>query len=124
MGDETGKEMPFTMDATVRIHYKRLRKFVKLIDCLIMDSKIHMIKNSTNEVIKKIIELNSSNEDKSFSNSVTSSWIIVKGNIKNDVLSFVPDKPTLTNIFEEIVYKSVKSVCAKHKKLVKSSELR
>lgn len=40
VGDESGKEMPFTTEATIRTHYKRLRKFVKYIDYLIIDAKL------------------------------------------------------------------------------------
>jgi dynein heavy chain len=47
VGDETGKEMPFTQEATIRTHYKRLHKFVRLVDYLVLDSKIDMMNNST-----------------------------------------------------------------------------
>ena len=40
VGDESGKEMPYTQEATVRTHYKRLKKFIKLIDFIIIDSKL------------------------------------------------------------------------------------
>lgn len=35
--------MPFTQEATVRTHYKKLMKFVKLVDYLLLESKIDMI---------------------------------------------------------------------------------
>ncbi|EGR31243.1 hypothetical protein IMG5_115030 [Ichthyophthirius multifiliis] len=52
VGDETGKEMPYTQEATIRTHYKRLNKFVRLVDYLIVDSKISMMNNSTQSIIK------------------------------------------------------------------------
>lgn len=53
VGDETGKEMPYTQEATIRTHYKRLSKFVRLVDYLIVDSKISMINNSTSAIVKR-----------------------------------------------------------------------
>lgn len=52
--------MPFTMEATIRTHFKRLNKFVRLIDYIILDSKVHMINNSTIDIIKKVEEFNTS----------------------------------------------------------------
>lgn len=34
MGDEVKKDMPFTQKATIKTHYKRLRKYVKIADYL------------------------------------------------------------------------------------------
>jgi len=50
VGDETGKEMPYTQEATIRTHFKRLNKFVRLVDYLIVDSKIAMINQSTSAI--------------------------------------------------------------------------
>jgi dynein heavy chain len=58
VGDETGKEMPFTQEATIRTHYRRLSKFVKLVDYLILDSKIHMLNNATHAITLDIEEMN------------------------------------------------------------------
>lgn len=46
VGDESGKDMPYTTEATIRTHYKRLRKFVKYIDYLIADAKMLMMTSS------------------------------------------------------------------------------
>ena len=39
IGDETGKDMPYTKQATIRTHQQRLRNLLKLIDYLIITSK-------------------------------------------------------------------------------------
>ena len=39
--------MPYTQEATVRTHFKRLKKFVKLIDFVIVDAKLSLINKST-----------------------------------------------------------------------------
>jgi dynein heavy chain len=43
VGDESGKEMPYTTEATIRTHYKRLRKFVKYVDYIVIDAKLQMM---------------------------------------------------------------------------------
>jgi len=53
VGDESGKEMPYTQEATIRTHYKRLNKFVRMVDYLILDSKISMINQSTSSIVKR-----------------------------------------------------------------------
>lgn len=35
--------MPYTTEATIRTHFKRLRKFVKYIDYIIIDAKLLMM---------------------------------------------------------------------------------
>ena len=52
IGGDSAKEMPYTQEATIRIHYKRLKKFIRLVDFLVMDSKIGMINNSLAKVDK------------------------------------------------------------------------
>lgn len=46
VGDETHKQMPYTQEATTRTHYKRLTKYIRLIDYMLMDSKLSLIQNS------------------------------------------------------------------------------
>ncbi len=54
IGDESNKEMPYTEEATIRTHYKRLQKFIKLSDYMIKNSKINLIKNGSNNILKNI----------------------------------------------------------------------
>ena len=42
-GDETNKEMPYTQEATIRTHYRKLKKFIKLIDYFLIDVKLTLI---------------------------------------------------------------------------------
>jgi dynein heavy chain len=45
VGDETHKQMPYTQDATTRTHYKKLAKYIRLTDYMVIDSKLKLIKN-------------------------------------------------------------------------------
>lgn len=52
MGDETHKQMPYTQEATTRTHYKKLAKYIRLTDYMIIDSKLRLITNSISNVLK------------------------------------------------------------------------
>ncbi|KAL4466850.1 hypothetical protein ABPG74_010447 [Tetrahymena malaccensis] len=121
VGDETGKEMPYTQEATIRTHYKRLNKFVRLVDYLIVDSKIQMINNSTSSIVRHIEDLNDSIGDKYQS---VNSMIIVEASNIGPELVFTPNRDILRKMFEEIISKSVQRICNKHKMLVNVQELR
>lgn len=51
--------MPYTQEATIRTHYKKLNKFVRLIDYLIIDSKRSMINLSTSSIVERNIFIKS-----------------------------------------------------------------
>lgn len=54
IGDETGKDMPYTKQATIRTHQERIRNLLKLTDYFIITSKtdlvINMIQFLTNTI--------------------------------------------------------------------------
>lgn len=56
VGDETHKQMPYTQEATTRTHYKKLAKYIRLTDYMIIDSKLRLIQNSIGNVLK-IVQL-------------------------------------------------------------------
>jgi len=58
VGDETGKEMPFTQEATIRTHNNKLYRFVKLVDYVVLRSKIVMVNRSTRKIVKFINDQN------------------------------------------------------------------
>ena len=55
VGDMSGKLMPHTQEAIIRTHYKRLAKFVRLVDYLIIDAKI-ILSYQSNIKIKDTIK--------------------------------------------------------------------
>ena len=58
VGDESHKDMPYTQEATIRTHYKKLKKFIKLIDYFLIDVKLTLISSSTTKVLKRIKRFN------------------------------------------------------------------
>ena len=58
VGDETNKEMPYTQEATIRTHYKKLRKFIKLVDYLILESKTSLLVNTSDKLNRTLQSYN------------------------------------------------------------------
>lgn len=52
VGDETHKQMPYTQEATTRTHYKKLAKYIRLTDYMMIDSKLKLITNSIYNVLE------------------------------------------------------------------------
>ena len=51
--------MPYTQEATLRSYYKRLRKFLKLLDYIIISSKTKIVLNGIQNMIEQISLKNS-----------------------------------------------------------------
>ena len=56
VGDETHKQTLYTQEATTRTHYARLVKYVRLIDYMLMDSKLSLINNSVSHALEIVRE--------------------------------------------------------------------
>ena len=46
--------MPYTQEATTRTHYKRLTKYIRLVDYILMDSKLELISKSIDRSLKVV----------------------------------------------------------------------
>lgn len=56
IGDESKKDMPYTQEATIKTHFRRLRKYTRLVDYLYLTSKLNMVNNSTKSFCKQLEE--------------------------------------------------------------------
>ncbi len=56
IGDEKNLDMPYTKEATLRIQQEKFKKFLKLVEFMIVDSKIKMMSESTQKIVRKIQE--------------------------------------------------------------------
>jgi dynein heavy chain, axonemal len=54
VGDETHKQMPYTQEATLKTHFRKLSKFVRLADFFILDARFKLINHAINFVIETI----------------------------------------------------------------------
>jgi dynein heavy chain len=56
VGDETHKQMLYTQEATTRTHYARLVKYIRLVDYMMMDSRLSLISNSVSKALEIVEE--------------------------------------------------------------------
>lgn len=54
VGDISNKQMPYTQEAIIRTHYKRLAKFIRLCDYQIIDAKMSLSIQSTQKVLRAV----------------------------------------------------------------------
>ena len=54
--------MPYTQEATIKTHYRKLRNFIKLIDYMLLDSKLNLARNGTNSLLEVILGMNRMND--------------------------------------------------------------
>ena len=57
-GDESHKAMPYTQEASIRTHYKRLARFIRLLDSMYQEAKLEIVKHT----LSKLIEILGSKE--------------------------------------------------------------
>ena len=113
IGDETGKDMPYTESATLRTHQIKIRNFIKLTDYLIINSKTELIVNMINSLLATVNEVNASyEEDKKGFGSL--SWVQVEVYEEEGELKFTPNSETFREELEEIVYGTLSQLCSEH----------
>ncbi|CAK72703.1 unnamed protein product (macronuclear) [Paramecium tetraurelia] len=130
VGDESGKEMPFTTEATIRTHYKRLKKFVKYLDYVIMDAKLQMMQNSVEHIVKQIRDFNEQYRQNLggkrkgyYGKGQPQCWIIVEAVGKGDNILFNPQREQLFKLFENLVSNSVIRITNRHKEMLSMPDL-
>ena len=79
--------MPFTQEATIKVHFLRLRKFVRLIDYLNTSSKLGLIKAEINTIRKTLGEF----QNVISSTSKKSNWMTCQLEVSNYKLEFMPN---------------------------------
>lgn len=121
VGDETNKEMPYTQEATIRTHFKRLHKFIKLIDYWVVGAKITLINFSSEILMRNIYDLNQAAiTKKSFR---FTSWIQLFVDEKQQQIVYNPSKEIAKKTIEDIVLKGSQRIINRHKPLIYLSEL-
>jgi len=108
IGDEQKKDMPYTQEATIKTHYKRLRRYVKLVDYVTFHSKCQMITHSTDVLSLHLDEFISKPL-----NQRGSPWLITKVTNTDDSLDFKPNQTQSLELLEDIVTEGVQSICTK-----------
>jgi len=90
---------------------------------VVLDSKIEMINNCTENIAQNIEDRNLNNgEDTSFHSNLAC-WLILDVDNLSNQLMYSPDRETLKKLFEDLISKSVIKICAKHKHMIKLEEI-
>lgn len=122
INNEPGKEMPYTQEATIRIHKKKLKKFIRLIDYLVIDAKLGMVNNSlakTDDFLKKshvAVATNLKN------NGGIYPTFVIKPEFQNGKMIFIPSIERLTKSVDEAIIKGLHYICDQSSMLVNSNE--
>lgn len=56
VGDETHKQMPYTQEATMRTHFKRISRYIRVVDLQSVDARLSLIARSL-RLIKEVTSL-------------------------------------------------------------------
>jgi len=128
VGDETNKEMPYTQEATIRTHQKKLRKFIKLIDYIFLEAKMNMIVNSI-EKLYQIIKLHNEGYEESLTvdyrqrrSKAGSSILIIEAGFQGTNVTYSPSREQAKFLFEDTINKMIALICGKHKQFLHESE--
>ena len=90
VGDMSNKQMPYTQEAIIRTHYKRLAKFVRLCDYQIIDAKVTLSYQS-NLKIKSAINYDYYSKDKKpLLRRQNQPLFVIKANFQERSLDFDP----------------------------------
>mmetsp|Transcript_44060 Transcript_44060/g.42673 ORF Transcript_44060/g.42673 Transcript_44060/m.42673 type:complete len:158 (-) Transcript_44060:739-1212(-) len=112
VGDETHKQMPYTQEATTRTHYKKLAKYIRLTDYMLIDSKLRLIQNSISNVLR-IVKLDLSSGLKYVIGDKFQSVPLfeVKLDFKDIETFFSPDKFEIREAIKNSITEGVNTVC-------------
>ena len=54
IGDEKNLEMPYTKEATLRVQQEKFKRFLKLVELLVVHSKVAMMNEATQSTARKL----------------------------------------------------------------------
>ena len=111
VGDETHKQMLYTQEATTRTHYARLVKYVRLIDYMLMDSKLSLINNSVSHALE-IVREDFSNDRKIILRNKIQSWPLfeIEWSFVRE-LYYTPSMYDLRDAIKNAVSEGIQLVC-------------
>lgn len=127
VGDETNKEMPYTQEATIRTHQRKLRKFIKLVDYLVLEAKMRMLTYSTDNLVQALQLYNKAGKEKVVKKGERTAkagqpMLIIEAWFSGVEVTYHPSSRKLVRLFEEIVNKGITLICSKHKQFLHEGE--
>ncbi len=124
IGDEKNLDMPFTKEATLRTHQEKLKKFLGLVESLMVDSKIKMVEESIRSTIGAINEENENYEKQVISNDYKHTFkgkqyieISLQIDDNEELARLTPSEEDICDQFEYLLNKGLLKLYRTHKKL-------
>lgn len=112
VGDETHKQMPYTQEATTRTHYKKLAKYIRLTDYMLIQAKLKLISNSIQEthfVLKK--DFSSGQKQRCEGKLQSCPLFEITVSFEGLNLQFTPSKEELKSGVKNAITDGVDAVC-------------
>jgi dynein heavy chain len=112
VGDETHKQMPYTQEATTRTHFKKLAKYIRLSDYMIIDSKLKLIQYSIKNVLKIVsLDLSANRKYVVGDKSQQQPLFDVNMDFEGSVINFTPGRYDVRDAIKNSITAGVDSVC-------------
>ena len=134
-GDEKNLEMPYTKEATLRVQQEKFKRFLKLVDLLVVHSKINMMDHATLSTARKLEEENESyqefmtlklekkkNQDSHFKGKQYIECLLqIEEREERAVLR--PSRDELTTLMEDIVNRSTIKLIKNHRRIINDPDI-
>ena len=95
--------MPYTQEATIRTHYRRLKKFIRLVDYLILDSKLSLMNNSVTKTVDYLDGNLELLNQKVKSGGQLPTVINIRASFENNSVNYNPSLNYLQKIFDDVI---------------------
>lgn len=122
IANDSGKEMPYTQQSTINLHYKKLKRFIRLIDYLVLDSKMNMVNNSLVKAGKFLESAEQILSAKLRNNGGLIPILIVKPEFVGEQIVFNPSLERILKSFDDTISRGLHYVCDQHSMLLNAPE--
>lgn len=122
IANDSGKEKPYTQQSTINLHYKKLKKFIRLIDYLVLDSKMNMVNNSLVKAGKFLESAEQILAQKLRNNGGLIPILVIKPEFVNEQIVFNPSLERILKSFDDTISRGLHYVCDQHAMLLNAPE--
>ena len=122
--------MPYTKEATLRTQQEKLKRFLKLIDMLVVQSKVNMMEESTDRLSCKIGEENETYQKQVIATKYKNTFkgkqyleCFLTLDVNSESIFLKPTSEDINFLFEDIINRSVVRLCRNHKKIMNDQDI-
>lgn len=118
IGDDTKRQMPFTILAAQRTHFKRLVRYIRLNDYLVMNAKLGLAIDSTRKILDALLfdptQVKADDKNKSYGKKFPNLplWTIeTKFTLETFDHEFHPDIQAIKDCVEKCLLEGIQIIC-------------